>query len=238
MRKARICCCLLFLFALSCMAFGQQYLAGKITKKGVREILIGVNVTNFTQKKINVSDLGGNYRIPATAGDTIIFSSAGYQRDTVIAGASMFSAPYPVGLVPNVMALPFVRVDEMHDYHLDSIERREDYKDLLNKKHPVKLWNEKRPGDAPGFSFSPLGYLSTTEKRKRNLKKRLHWEEEEHYVDYKFSQTRVEQLTRLKGDSLRLFMTRYRPSYKFCRNASGQAMMFYINDKLKLFKKG
>ena len=138
MRKARISCCLLVLLALSFMGFTQQYLAGKITKKGVTEILIGVNVTNFSQKKINVSDMGGNYKIPATAGDTITFSSAGYRTDTLIVGAFMLADPYPVRLVPNIMSLPSVRINEMHDYELDSMQRRDDYKELLNKKQKKK----------------------------------------------------------------------------------------------------
>jgi hypothetical protein len=237
MRSRKSICCLVFLLIFPSIGFGQQHLAGRITKKRATEILIGVNITNFTQKKINVSDMGGNYKIPAAPGDTIIFSSAGYRSDTLIVAAFMLSDLYPVRLVPNIMALTAVRVDEMHDYQLDSLQRRDDYKELLNKKHPVKLWNEKRPVDGPGFSFSPAGYLSKTEKQKRRLKKRLEWEEEEYYIDYKFSPSRVVQLTRLKGDSLQIFMLRYRPSYKFCRKASGQDMMFYVNDKLKLFRK-
>jgi hypothetical protein len=98
--------------------------------------------------------------------------------------------------------------------------------------------NEKRAADAPGLNFSPLGYFSKKEKEKRRLKKRLKQEEEDYYVDYKFSAARVGLLTGLKGDSLRMFMMRCRPTYAFCRNASNQDMFWYINDKLKLFREG
>jgi len=228
---------LLLLLIFSSTGFAQQHLAGKLTKKGTTEILIGVNVTNFSQKKINSSDMGGNYKIPAEPGDTIIFSSAGYSTDTLIVSGFMLSDNYPIRLLPNIMTLPTVKVDEMQEYQLDSMQRREDYKQLLNKKHPVKLLNEKRKMDGPGFSFSPVGYFSKNEKQKRRLKQRLQWEEEQYYIDHKFSPARVAQLTRLKGDSLQIFMSRYKPSYKFCRNANNQDMILYINDKLKLFRK-
>ncbi len=46
------------------------------------------------------------------------------------------------------------------------------------------------------------------------------------------------QLTMLSGDSLRLFLVKFRPSYAFCRKASYQDMLFYINDKMILFRRG
>ena len=62
-------------------------------------------------------------------------------------------------------------------------------------------------------------------------------EDEDEYIDVKFSESRVALLTRLKGDSLRIFMFKYRPSYSFCRNSNSMDMFLYINDKFVLFKK-
>jgi len=228
---------LIFFLALSHAASAQQQLAGKVVKKGSAEILIGVTITNLSQGRHNISDMGGNYKIAANPGDTILFSSVGYLPDTVIVAAYMFSESFLVPLEPHVVALPAVKVDELRNYQLDSIKRRDDYRTLLDKKHPVKLWNEKRSADGPGLSFSPIGYFSKGERQKRQLKKRLRQEEEDYYIDSKFSVARVSQLTRLSGDSLRIFMWRYRPSYKFCRNAASQDIFLYINDKLKEFKK-
>jgi hypothetical protein len=238
MRIGRNTCFLLLCLGFSSIGFTQSTLNGKIYKKGSPEILIDVNITNLSRNKFNVSDLGGNYRIPAIPGDTLVFSSAGYLPDTVIVIASMLEDVYPVYLTPHLVSLPSVRVGERSNYQIDSLQRRNDYANVYNKKHPVKLWNEKRPGDAPGLNFSPLGFFSKTEKQKRRLKKRLATEEINYYIDSRFSPDRVSRLTRLSGDSLRLFMTRYRPSYKFCRTASNMDMLLYINDKLLLFKRG
>lgn len=228
---------LLCMLAFPAIGFAQQELAGRVVKKGTTEILIGVTVINRTQQKSNRSDMGGNYKIPASPGDTILFSSAGYQPDTVIVRSYMFSESWLVDLSPNILVLPSATVDEISNYQMDSLKRRDDYRFLLDKLHPVTLMNNKRPGDGPGLSFSPLGYYSKEEKNKRRLKRRLKQEEEDYYIDYKFPPARVAQLTRLKGDSLQLFLRLYRPSYAFCRKASSQDILLYINDKLNLFRK-
>jgi len=229
---------LLFIFAFSAIGFAQQDLVGKTIKRGGTEILIGVTVINLNQKKSNMSDMGGNYKIPALTGDTIVFSSAGYQPDTVIVSSYMFAENWLVDLRPNVHVLPTANVDEISNYQIDSLKRRDEYRALLDKKHPIKLFDEKTPDDAPGLFISPVDYYSKTEKDKRRLKRRLKQQEEDYYIDYKFPPTRVAILTRLTGDSLQLFLRLYRPSYKFCRKANSEDILLYINDKLVLFRKG
>jgi hypothetical protein len=233
--KMMITCC--FILCDSKCLFSQQ-LGGRITKKDSREILVGVTVKNIGTGSHNISDLGGNYRIRATPGDCIVFSSVAYYPDTLIIDSASLSHQYDIGLFPNVQILAAVAVDERRNFELDSIQRREDYRNLYEKKHPIKLWNEKRPGDEPGLSFSPLGFLSAREKSKRRLKQRLKEEEEQSYIDYRFHPARVAQITGLRGDSLSKFLNQYRPSYRYCRNASPQDILLYINDKLIAFRKG
>ena len=230
-------CILLFFIAFPSIGFAQQQLYGRVIKKGSREVLQGVNVKNARQDKYNESDIGGNYKIPAETGDTIIFSSAGYRPDTIIVAPYMFTEDFLVPLTPNVVTLVRVEVDEMTNYEQDSIKRRESYAFIFDRK-PTKLMNKKSPGDAPGLSFSPISRFSSGEKQKRRFEKHLEEQEKDYYIDAKFSPGRVAQLTRLKDDSLHTFMVRYRPSYEFCRTASSRDILLYINDKLKLFKKG
>ena len=149
---------LLFIFAFSSIGFAQQELAGKMVKKGSTEILAGVTVINRSLGKNNISDMGGNYKIPARAGDTILFSSAGYRPDTLIVRPYMLSESWLVDLSPNIVTLASVNVEEESNYQFDSVKRRDEYRYLLDRKHPIKLMNEKRANDAPGFNFSPFGY--------------------------------------------------------------------------------
>jgi len=211
---------------------------GKIEKRGSTDIIIGANIINLKQGRHNVSDMGGNYKIAANPGDTVIFSSAGYVPDTVIVAGYMLEEKYLVALWPNVTRLQTVVVDETHNYQMDSLQRREENRWILDRKHPVRLWNEKRSADQPGFNFSPIGYFSKGERRKRRLKKRLLEQEREYYIDSRFPIARVSQITGLTGDSLRTFMGRYRPSYEFCRRSNNQDIFLYINDRVREFRRG
>ncbi len=228
---------LFILIEITHPASAQTILSGKIFKKYSHEIVPEANIINLTNGKHAVSDQGGNFKIPAIGGDAIVFSSAGYISDTLNIKNTDLQAPVRVDLRMKVVVLEEFEVDQMSKYVQDSIQRRQDYAYLLNKKHPVKFMNEKRPGDNPGFSFSPIGYFSKSEKRKRELKKRIKEEDEAEYIDVKFSQSMVAWLTRLSGDTLRLFMMTYRPSYSFCRASTNKDMFLYINDKFVLFKK-
>jgi hypothetical protein len=197
---------------------------------------MSVSVHNLNQKKYNQSDMGGNFRIPATKGDTILFTSAGYLPDTTIVNDWMFAEAdgYSVYLTPNMVELPSVRVGDQTNYQLDSIKRKEDYA-WLDKVHRVKLAGGKRWSDGVGVSFSPLSYFYSGEVQRRKLRRRLKQEEIDYYIDSKFPRAYVARITGLQGDSLQTFMIRYRPSYKFCRKASNEDMLFYINDSLKKY---
>jgi hypothetical protein len=230
-------CSFLILFVLSYSTSAQNLFYGKIYLINSHEIIPDANLRNFTNRKYAKSDQGGNFKITASPGDLIIFSSAGYISDTITLNYTDLSKSVNIYLRHNVVILEDVEVDQMGKYIQDSIQRREDYAYLLKKKHPVKFMNEKRPGDQPGFNFSPIGFFSKSERQKRELKKRIKEEDEAEYIDVKFSESRVAQLTRLTGDSLRIFMFMYRPSYSFCRKASNKDMFLYINDKFVSFKR-
>ena len=60
----------------------QRQISGKIN--GESEILISATVQNISKHTINISDLGGNYRISAETGDSLIFSHLGYISDTIV----------------------------------------------------------------------------------------------------------------------------------------------------------
>ena len=84
--------------------------------------------------------------------------------------------------------------------------------------------------------FSKFHKKAKESKQKRGLRKRLEKEKKENYIDHSFAMPWVKNVTGLDGDSLSVFMYRYRPSYKFCRKTDRQGMLIYINDKLKEFR--
>src|SRR5205807_1141006 len=135
----------------------QDILRGKIHKKASDEVIMSVSVQNISQKKYNTSDMGGNYKIPAKRGDTIVFTSAGYKPDTTFVSDWMFNGQegYMVYLDPYVQELPTVRVGDLSNYQLDSIKRKDEYA-YLDQFHKVRLAGGKTFSDGVGVSFSPI----------------------------------------------------------------------------------
>ena len=215
-------------------ALAQALVSGNI--KGNSELLFSATIQNISQHRVNTSDLGGNYKIQAGIGDTVIFSHLGYISDTVVVNSTMFIERLPIELKVKISNLATVDVNEMSKYELDSLSRREDYDYIFKNKNNKPLWDNKLSGDGRGVNFSPIGHWSSEEKQKRKLKERLERDDREEFIYYKFSR-RVPKLTGLQGDSLLQFINKYKPTYEYCLHATSLDILLYINDRLVLFKK-
>ena len=101
--------------------------------------------------------------------------------------------------------------------------------DILLADFPVFL-DERHAYLQPVIVGSWNSYqLDSLERSQERLLK----DEEQHYVDYRFSREYVSRLTHLKGDSLEQFIIRYRPSYDSCRHAANVDILVYISESLK-----
>lgn len=210
----------------------QQSVTGKIYSSVNDSVIVGASVQNKKSNRVNGTDNSGKFSIAATEGDSLIFSATGFEPDTVVVQFHMLLVPMDITLDLRVISLENVEVRS--DYSADSLARRNFYKDIYTQKG---ITGGNRPADGVGISISPISYFSKAAKQKRELKKRLIRQEREEFIDYSFPEGWVSSLTGLKGDSLKLFMTRYRPTYEFCRTASRADMIIYVSDKFKEFRK-
>ncbi|HMH23908.1 MAG TPA: hypothetical protein VK563_19115 [Puia sp.] len=228
-----------FLFIIMLLSFcsgsAQTFLTGKIHKKESTEILVSVSIQNHTQRKYDLSDEGGNYRIPAREGDQLTFSSVGFLTDTVIVTETMLSGDCPISLETRVVALPSFQVGSLSNYQLDSMARREEYKWIYEHGN-VQRVEKERHGDGVGMNIDLFRNASKGDKDREKLKKRLLKEEEQHYIDYRYNREYISRLTHLKGDSLQKFMEYYRPTYDYTRKAATVDILIFINDSFKKFK--
>lgn len=218
---------------LSSSANAQQTLHGKIYDRITDSTLAGINVFNRTNKSFSVSAKDGSYSIAASEGDKIMFTASGFKTDSVVVTFGHLLTRYDVSLSVRYVSLSGITLNS--SYQADSLERRNIYRYYFDSLKNITGGN--RPTDGVGISISPLSYFSSKAKRQRELRKRLLKEERDSYIDRSFPAEWVERLTSLHGDSLRLFMYRYRPSYDFCRKTDRADMIVYISDKLKEFRK-
>jgi len=211
---------------------GQSTVNGKIYEAKTDSLISTVNISNLNTKLSTRSDFHGSYSIVASEGDQLVFSIAGYKRDTVTVAYYMLIAKYDVTLYKEVITLKNVTVTS--SYHADSLARRNYYNNVYNLPG---ITGRNTPAHGFGISFSPFSYFSREAKQKRQLKKRLIKEEQEYYIARSFPKQWVASVTGLQGDSLTRFMILYRPAYSFCRKSSREQMLLYVNEKLKEFKK-
>lgn len=224
---------ILLLFSLGNNINAQTFLKGKIYELTTDSVLSGVNVFNINTKLSAYSGHDGSYIITAAEGNRIAFSMSGFIPDTITVTYSMLLTQYDVTLAIQFISLKDVTVKG--SYRADSLARRNYYRKVYDTQ--AHIINRQGPENGVGISFSPLNYFASESRKKRELKQRLIKDEREDFIDYSFPVQWVESLTGLHGDSLGLFMYLYRPSYSFCRGTGKEGMLFYINDRLKEFKK-
>jgi len=221
---------------LSFCGSAQQFLTGKILREGSKEFIVSVSIENKTQRRHDLSDERGTYRIQSMPGDVLVFTHVGYQPDTIIVDTTMLAGDYPIYLEPRAQTLRTVTVGSLSNYQLDSMARREEYAWVYDHTTPPRV-ERKRAGDGVGISLDLFRNASKEDKDREKLKKRLMREEEEYYIDFRYSRDYVARLTRLKGDSLQQFMMHYRPTYDFCRKAAGVDILVFVNDNFKKYMK-
>lgn len=227
---------IIIFLVLSHCGYAQRFLTGRVLKKDSKEFLVSVSIENKTQRRHDLSDERGTYRIQSSQGDVLIFTHVGYQADTIIVDTAMQAADYPVYLEPKAQTLRAVEVGSLSNYQLDSMARREEYGWVYDHGTPPRL-ERKRSGDGVGISMNIFRNASKEDQDREKLKKRLMREEEEHYIDFRYSREYVSRLTKLKGDSLQQFMMHYRPTYDYCRKAASVDILVYVNDSFKKFMK-
>ena len=226
-----------FLLLFSLQSNAQQFLTGKVFKKNSTEALVSVSIHNISAQRYDLSEESGSYRIQVVPGDHVSFSSVGYMADTVTVTAAMLTGDFPVYLDVRAQTLKAVRVGEFSNYQLDSMDRRKEYAWVYDHGNTPRMEHERK-GDGVGVTLNIFRNASAKEKQRERLEKRLAKEEEEYYIDSRYNKDLVTKITRLKADSLQQFMTKYRPSFDYCRRAANVDILVYINDSYKQYVKG
>jgi hypothetical protein len=139
--------------------------------------------------------------------------------------------------------LPEVRVRNSY-YKLDSIQNRNDYAKYFNYQPPgLKLSSSQNlfgpNGLTIGFDLDEI-INSFRFKRNRNLQflqNRLISQEQEKYVNYRFTKVFVKKLTHIEGDELTKFMDYCRPDYAVLALLNDLELGLYIEKKYAVYKK-
>ena len=120
----------------------------------------------------------------------------------------------------------------------DSLENRETYADVFNYKKPG-LSTSITPGGMVGADLDELINIFRFRRNKRlkSFQQRLETEEQEKYIDYRFSRVFVKRITGLTGPALDSFMVWYRPDYMFTKYSDEITFNEYILKAYYQFQK-
>jgi hypothetical protein len=200
-------------------------------------MLLGLIVTRAlgqTEVRGTVFDRSQLFALPGvsvmtTAGAGTVTDSAGHYSIRLAKISARRIAPgYPLdmSLAVRVDSLPLVVV-RPKAYRYDSLSNRDEYRKVFEYQ-PDYLATGENGG--VGLNLDML-FNARKIRQTLSLQRRLVEEEQDKYVDYRFSKTLVKRITGLQKPALDIFMRQYRPSYEFIRNCENDYEFYkYIKD--------
>lgn len=203
-------------------------------------VVPGVNVSS-TAGIVTATDSLGAYHITVSKADSISFYYKG--KSTVkfpvesIGNYNSFDISLRVRINDKYKLLKGVTVFA-NTYRRDSIENRMEYAKIFNLENPT-IRSNYEPGAAAGFDLDELIGIFQFKKNKQNLafQKRLVEQEEERYVNYRFSSKVINRITGLSGDTLIKYKKLYKPSYLFVVSSTLPEFYQYILNTSYAFKR-
>ncbi|HLK30453.1 MAG TPA: carboxypeptidase-like regulatory domain-containing protein [Puia sp.] len=184
-----------------------------------------------------VTDSLGRYNIKLPSGDSIYFSYLGKATSKFAVNDIPFNLQFDMSIDVSIDSLPSVSVIS-GNYRLDSLANRREYQKIFDYGGIKTIENMKatrRVGVGLGFDLDAF-FSGANERRTEAFQKRLEDEEQQKYVDHRFTRALVKRVTGLEPPALDSFMVFYRPSYNFLKTFETDWEFYkYILDSSKIF---
>ena len=216
------------------------YISGTVYDISARRPLEAVAVMSTSGNGV-ITDSMGRYSIRVPLKDSIWFSLIGkstmkYSVDT-ISNTDNFNVMIHV----RAFDLPDVKVRNNY-YKFDSVQNRKEYAKIFDFKKPgLRLSNN--PGYNPGgvtvgFDLDEIINMFRFKRNKSllNLQNRLLQQEQDKYVDHRYTKPFVRKLTKLNPPDLDIFMRRYRPDYEVVQLMNDLELGYYIQKTFEIYK--
>ncbi len=236
----------LYIFIFSFLMLPYTPLKAQLTISGTvydiskKNLVEGVRVINSDGKMVTTDSLG-RYSIAVHLNDTISFFYKGKPTQpfpvSKISNNSQFDISLHTAVESKYKVLTDVKVFS-RTYREDSIENREAYEDIFSYRKPG-LQTSISPNGVAGADLDEIINIFRF-RRNRNLKafqNRLENQEQEKYIDHRFSKKTVSRITGLVSPQLDTFMIIYRPSYYFTQQSNDAVFYQYILNCSYVFRK-
>lgn len=234
---------ILLLQMASCSALYAQQISGRVVDRNT--LLPIPHTTISTPKQIAFTSAKGLFTVyDLRRGDTIKITRVGYKSHFLVYSLKVTDT-IPVYLEQSITSLKSVVIIGKRPSNADSIKLRKEFAPVFNYKGTafkdvfmpnssyVKPYNDfitSTHSTATLLSVNLLQVIDWLGKSKTpsKLQQTLLRDEQINYAEQVFSRQKVVELTNLKGDSLRTFMDKYRPSAAVAHTMSDYEMLIYI----------
>jgi hypothetical protein len=229
---------LLFLLLLLGQSASAQYVVqGHVYDSTKMYALEAVSVVSSSGKGV-MTDSNGHYKIEVKEKDSIWFSYLGKptKKFPVLKIADV--TQFDIALQINIPLLSEVRI-RPRNYRQDSLQNRLDYAKIFNFHKPnLESMTSIGPTGA-GIDINELIRVFQFQKNKSSLRfqERLLQQEQDKFIDHRFSKVLVRRLTNLTDTELDKFMAQYRPSYEYTLYASEYDFQLYIKTMYEQYSK-
>lgn len=191
----------------------QVQIHGTIYERTVRFGLPGVSVISNSGTG-TMTDSLGRYRIRLQSHDSVHFSYLGKATRKFAVKDIPANQSFDMSLEVNIESLPTVVVRQ-NSYRLDSLANREEYRKVFDFERDYLA--NRSGGLGVGISLDAL-FSGKKMRQIETLRRRLEREEQDKYVDHRFTRGLVRRLTGLQPPALDTFMREYRPGYEMLRS--------------------
>jgi hypothetical protein len=229
---------------LCCLLLAVEQVSGQVTVRGTvynmyrTRPLEAVSVLS-TSGKGTTTDSNGNYILVVNPEDSISFSYLGRSTAKYPVSTINTSTGFDIALHVNPTELKEVRVAPK-DYHLDSLRNRQEYERVFDFRKPGFTLTSPSSGSGVGIDLDALINMFRFDRTRRMLafQRRLIEEEQDKFVDHRYTRGLVKKITHLDGDQLDTFMLRFRPSYEFTKASTDYEFDEYIKLAYQQFREG
>lgn len=204
---------------------------GRVYDADTHQALAGATVLDISTGQGTRTDSSGAFRIEAGDYNHIVFSYVGYRPDTSRVNGVYVRQRLDIGLHKNKYSIaPVEVIGQRLDYSRDSARRRYWFSDALDQ-------DKTRGWGAVEHPISALyDAISGRQKRLWQFQKDYREFEKRKYIESRVKPGQIEQLFRLKDDSLQAFLLWYNPSYDFVRNCTDYQLLEDIKHSIALFR--
>lgn len=232
---------LVLLNAVLCGNVCAQFttISGTVYDISARRPLEAVAVQS-TSGRGTITDSTGRYLLTVKTSDSIWFSMIG--KSTM---------KYPVDTISNTDAfnvmihvyaaqLPEVKVRNNY-YRYDSMMNRQDYAKVFNFRKPtLRVVSDPtyNPGATVGFDVNEIINMFRVKRNQSilSLQKRLIEQEEEKYVNNRYSKKFVRKITKLESPELDSFMVHYRPSHELVQQLNELELGYWVQKTYEQYR--